>query len=323
MISVNELIQNAFTRTGLVGDGQAVNGTRATTGLLELNDLIRTLNLQEYIADNIKTVDVNAVNKITISKSVLSDITVDNVPSHIKSVARKIGDRFVPLITSNLETINAHGSRGYAAQFTYNVAYNPKLQVPVIKDDVILVTSNKDLPNYDARESNPPQTKAYIAKDGDFSLLNENASVYWWAAVSGDEHGTIYGWMSSSSAHTLDAKIHLICEIQYGEMEGIITLDASHSNTYRIMFIDEIPEYKLDDKILLQPMYNGLLLAGLSYKLAIRYKVQDWVGTFKDEFDNQKSLIKRANSTNRNMVYSDMEGSYIDNYYNGIHGFGW
>ncbi len=59
-INVNDLIQNAFTRCGLVGDGQAVNGTRATTGLNELKDLISVLNTQEYIADNIRVYDVNA-----------------------------------------------------------------------------------------------------------------------------------------------------------------------------------------------------------------------------------------------------------------------
>ncbi len=59
-INVNDLIQNAFTRCGLVGDGQAVNGTRATTGLNELQDLISVLNTQEYIADNMRVCDVTA-----------------------------------------------------------------------------------------------------------------------------------------------------------------------------------------------------------------------------------------------------------------------
>ena len=40
MISVNDLIQNAFSRCGLVGDGQAVNGIKAKTGENELKDLI-------------------------------------------------------------------------------------------------------------------------------------------------------------------------------------------------------------------------------------------------------------------------------------------
>lgn len=324
MFSVNDLIQNAYTRTGLVGDGQSVNGIRAKTALLELNDLIRTLNLQEYLADNIKIVEVNAASKITISKSIYSDIVVDEIPSHIKSVARKVGNRFIPLHTSNLEVIGMDSGASLARQFTYNVNFDKSLEVPTIREDVLLVTSQDQLPAYGIRNPNPPHNVAYMCKDGVFDLLNENGGVWWWAAVTGDQEGTIYGWKSSSQARDLDVKVRNLCEVEKGGMCGVITIDSHRNETYKVMFTEEIPEYELDDKIVLQSMYKGLLLAGLSYKLAIRYKVQDWVGTFKDEFDKQKSLIKRTNSTNRNLTWMDSENlSYDDAYFNGLCGKGW
>lgn len=105
MISVNDLIQNAFSRCGLVGDGQAVNGTKAKTGENELKDLISILNTQEYLADNFKIFDVNGKNTITIGDSKEFDIQVKTPPSTIKSIGRKIGDRYIQLIKTNIESI--------------------------------------------------------------------------------------------------------------------------------------------------------------------------------------------------------------------------
>ena len=65
MISINELIQQAYTRCGLVGEGQSVNGTKAMSALHELNDLVQMLNQQEYLSDNLKVFDVRTSKSIT------------------------------------------------------------------------------------------------------------------------------------------------------------------------------------------------------------------------------------------------------------------
>lgn len=121
MISVNDLIQNAYTRCGLVGDGQSVNGTKAKTAELELRDLISMLNTQEYIADNLKIFDVNGANQITIGNSTECDIQVKNPPSTIKSVGRKHGNRFIQLVKSNVESIFSNSRNHTATQYTYAV----------------------------------------------------------------------------------------------------------------------------------------------------------------------------------------------------------
>ena len=147
MISVNDLIQNAFSRCGLVGDGQAVNGIKAKTGENELKDLISILNTQEYIADNFKIFDVNGKNEITIGNSIDFDIQVKNPPSTIKSVGRKNGDRFIQLVKTNIESIFSESRNHLSTQYTYNVYFDPNaVKSKTIKPSVIQCETNDDLP---------------------------------------------------------------------------------------------------------------------------------------------------------------------------------
>ena len=106
-------------------------------------------------------------------------------------------------------------------------------------------------------------------------------------------------------------------------MKGLIILDSTIDSEYKICFIDDIDEIDLSSTLNLQDMYKSLLLTGLTYRLAIRYKLNDWVSVFKEDFEEQKSLIKRINSSNRPIVWSNMEGSFLEDYYNGMNGVGW
>lgn len=313
MIAINELIQQAFTRTGLVGEGQAANGTKATSALNELNDLIQVLNQQEYISDNLKCFDVRGNSTITIGDSPDFDIQIKSVPSHIKSVARKIGDRFVGLISTGLETINAQGKNHLATMFTYNVDFDLKARTNRhAKPTAFVVKKREDLPEC---------KKQYV--DEKYHWYATETNSWGFAMGVGTPAGAVYTWATYSGEPTEEQLDGSIFDYDYGTMKGTITLDANHSNTYKVMFIDEIPEYNLGDKLYLQDVYKSLLLAGLTYKLAIRYKLQEWISVYKNDFDEQKSLIKRINQTNRNMTWGNMAGSYIDNYVNGFAGGDW
>ena len=105
-------------------------------------------------------------------------------------------------------------------------------------------------------------------------------------------------------------------DFEYGVMKGSIILDSTIDSEYKICFIDDIDEIDLSSTLNLQDMYKSLLLTGLTYRLAIRYKLNDWVSVFKEDFEEQKSLIKRINSSNRPIVWSNMEGSFLEDYYN-------
>jgi len=112
-------------------------------------------------------------------------------------------------------------------------------------------------------------------------------------------------------------------DLEKGALKGTIYLDSNISSSYKVCFVDDIDEISLSSTLNLQDMYRSLLLTGLTYRLAIRYKLNDWVTTFKDDFEEQKSLIKRLNSSNRPIVWQNMDGSYLDDYNNGLYGVGW
>lgn len=309
MITVNELIHQAYTRIGVVGEGMTPNGTRAKSALHELNVLIQELNQQEYISDNLKIFDVSKSSKITIGPSIDFDIQVDRAPTHIKSVSRKIGDRYVNLVPSNIEAINASCSKHLATQFTYMVDWDSEARVnPHAKSNVFVVDYSSQLPEC---------TEEYCAGDYKWYATATNT----WGFAMGTQ-GT-YVWAAYSGSPTEEQLENLIYDYDNGCMKGTVVLDSSVTNKYKVIFMDEIPEYSLGDPIRLQDMYKGLLLAGLTYRLAVRHKLQDWVSAYKDDFDEQKSLIKRINHTNRNIVWNQAGGSYMDDYYNGMTGGNW
>lgn len=313
MIAVNELIQQAFTRTGLVGEGQAVNGTKAKSALHELNDLVQVLNQQEYIGDNIKVYDVRAGHTITIGPSKDFDIQAEFAPSHIKTIARENGNHYVSLIPSNYESIINHNSRHLATEFTYNVEFDPEARTnQQVRPDAIVVNRFENL---------PPCKKQYVEEHWRWYATETNT---WGFAMGvGSPSGPSYVWAvygDSPTEQQLDGNIY---QYDHGCIKGTITLDSNHSNRYKVVFISEIPEYGLDDTILLQNSYKSLLLAGLTYKLAVRYKLQEWIATYKEDFDDQKSLIKRINQTNRNLLWGNVTGSYMDDYINGRSGGDW
>jgi len=313
MIAVNELIQQAFTRTGLVGEGQAANGTKAKSALHELNDLIQVLNQQEYISDNLKAVDVSANSKIFIGPSKDFDINLAKAPTHIKSVSRKSGDHFIGLIPSNLEAINSVSKSHLATQFTYNVEFDAKARTnPHAKPTAIVVSTSDKLPQ---------ATRQYV--DEHWHWYATETNTWGFAMGVGTPSGPVYTWATYSGNPTEEELDGAIFDYDIGCLKGVITLDANTSNTYKVIFIEEIPEYELDSTIYLQDVYKSLLLAGLTYKLAVRYKLQDWVAAYNQDFQEQKSLIKRINQTNRNMVWYSPVGSYQDDYNNGKFGGDW
>ena len=68
MISVNELIQNAFQRVGIVGDCESVSPTQAMAGVKDLQDVVTQLNVEDYLLENYVTYDANVAKKITFAR---------------------------------------------------------------------------------------------------------------------------------------------------------------------------------------------------------------------------------------------------------------
>lgn len=105
-------------------------------------------------------------------------------------------------------------------------------------------------------------------------------------------------------------------------MEVVIEIDSNLSSTYVVILNAGIPEYEITDYITLSNRYKTLIEDGLCYKLAIRYKLSEYISVFNTEYESSKYLVMRNNNANRPMVYERQDGM-LDNYYNTIAGEGW
>src|SRR5574344_885569 len=64
MMDVNSIIQNAFQRVGICGDGEVPTPTQAMAGVADLQSLITELNTEDYLLENYVTFDAYVSKKI-------------------------------------------------------------------------------------------------------------------------------------------------------------------------------------------------------------------------------------------------------------------
>ena len=110
MISVNKLVQEVYESLNMVGLGEAADDTLAVTGCNELNRLISDLNNEDYIAMTQKWVDATPQNKIVFKKlregEEAEPYVIDMTPPEkIEGVARQVGNRWLPLMSSDIMQI--------------------------------------------------------------------------------------------------------------------------------------------------------------------------------------------------------------------------
>lgn len=235
MISVNTLLTNSLKKVGVVGERETPDGTELKLTLADLNSLTRELNLNNMIAETrvIAVVQSNGAN-ITLGPSADFNYNIENIPDTLVSVSRKVGNRFVRMIKSNLTTINSKTKMSLATMYSYGISYD-------------------------------------------------------------EEHDC---------------------------MKGTIYTDSNVPKEYLLIFNKSIPIYKMSDKIRFSDTTCELLDAGLCYKIATRKKLND-LEVWKAEFDSFKDLVETVNSNNRPLIENDIMGSYLDDYYNGLAGYGW
>lgn len=107
MIAVNKLVQEVYEALNLVGLGEAADDTQAVTGSNELNRLITDLNSEDYLSMTQHWVDATPSNTIVFKKLREGEIAESNVvnmepPEKVEGVARKIGLRYMPLMSCDL-----------------------------------------------------------------------------------------------------------------------------------------------------------------------------------------------------------------------------
>lgn len=69
MIAVNDLIQRAFQRVGIVGDGEPVSPTQAMAGVADLQSLITELNTEDYLMEIMRHTMLMLQRKLNLQSS--------------------------------------------------------------------------------------------------------------------------------------------------------------------------------------------------------------------------------------------------------------
>lgn len=285
MITVNNLINQCFQRCSLVGDGQAATGTQAMQGLNDLKCLIAELNGQNLMLSDVETADITKNGIIRIMEA---------LPDGWEEVTE------LPAASSQLVgKVRKCGNTVYGCQAipgTYNFEWVeradikwPDLVISPLPDRV--VTLSRKLGN------------RYVQLfPGERQLLDSKTKL---------------GLPSFFTCET-QLEHHRVENIDYTYEVFIIETDSIQSVQYRVTYLKGLPDLKLNDKLYYSEKIVSILEDGVCSKLCLRYKLMDIKPVFDEEFANAVRLLKRANQSNRPMVYEGIGGSYLDSFYDGL-----
>lgn len=285
MITVNNLINQCFQRCSLVGDGQAATGTQAMQGLNDLKCLIAELNGQNLMLSDVETADITKNGTIRIMEA---------LPDGWEEVTE------LPAASSQLVgKVRKYGNTVYGCEAipgTYNFQWVeradikwPDLVISPLPDRV--VTLSRKLGN------------RYVQLfPGERQLLDSKTKL---------------GLPSFFTCET-QLEHHRVENIDYTYEVFIIETDSVQSVQYRVTYLKGLPDLKLNDKLYYSEKIVSILEDGVCSKLCLRYKLMDIKPVFDEEFANAVRLLKRANQSNRPMVYEGIGGSYLDSFYDGL-----
>lgn len=130
MIAVNTLIQQAYESLTMTGLGEAVDGNMALAACTELNRLISQLNSEGFLAMSQKTVECPPCRVIKFKKLLEGEVADPNVVDMepmqtVEGVARRLGNRLVPLQNGNLFQMSMVPPEVTACQWTYDTDTEP------------------------------------------------------------------------------------------------------------------------------------------------------------------------------------------------------
>lgn len=285
MISVNALLNQCFQRCSLVGDAQVATGTQAMQGLNDLKCLISELNGQNLILSDVETADITKNGIIRIMEA---------LPDGWEEVTE------LPAASSQLVgKVRKCGNTVYGCEAipgTYNFQWVeradikwPDLVISPLPDRV--VTLSRKLGN------------RYVQLfPGERQLLDSKTKL---------------GLPSFFTCET-QLEHHRVENIDYTYEVFIIETDSVQSVQYRVTYLKGLPDLKLNDKLYYSEKIISILEDGVCAKLCLRYKLMDIKPVFDEEFANAVRLLKRANQSNRPMVYEGIGGSYLDSFYDGL-----
>lgn len=306
MMDVNSIIQNAFQRVGICGDGEVPTPTQAMAGVADLQGVITELNTEDYLLENYVTYDANVAKKIKFAvrpdtwKEVDSAAVVDLLLSENKTEVGEVykiknKNEFYTIRWSSVEQQNKKDTNPHFNK--YMSEYWPTFFVDAVPDRCIGVARKvgnryKQLIPADKMMIDS-QTKGRLAEL--YTIETE------WAEV---EH-----------LHDPADPNYMPTPVEY----FVIEFDSNVSCEFRITVLKGIKIYNVEDKLQISSKYQSMIEDGLCVKLCQRYKYLEMKADFEKDFDSAKTMISRINSSNRPMLYqgygaNDRNCNYWDLY---------
>jgi hypothetical protein len=299
MIDVNSLIQNAFQRTGICMDGEVPTPTQAMAGVADLQSLITELNGEDYLLENYETYDAYVAKKIkfAVKPDTWYEVAnVDIIDSKITNGQTEVGDVYKIKDKNEFYTIRYNSDTQSLYKDT-NAEYNaymtehwPTFCVDAVPDRCIGVARKVG----NTYKQLIPADKMMI----DAQVKGHLAELY---TIETE-------WVDVDYLHDEEDPNYKPTTVEY----FVIEFDSNVSANFRITILKGIKIYKAEDKLQISSKYQSMIEDGLCVKLCQRYKYLEMKEDFEKDFEWDKELIKRVNSSNRPMLYQ----GYGNNDYN-------
>lgn len=285
MITVNALLNQCFQRCSLVGDGQTATGNQAMAALNDLSCLIAELNAQNLILSDVETADITNNGIIRVWEKLpdgWAEVNELPAPSAVLvTKAYKCNGKVYACV-------NIPGT------YTFEWVERPDIKWP----DLVI----NPLPDRVTTLSRKIGTRYIQLLPGERQLLDSKTK------------------LGLPTFYTCETQLesYKIGNADYNMEVFIIETDSRQSINYRITYLKSIPQYKVNDKLYFSEKILTVLEDGLCAKLCLRYKLLEIKPYFDEEYANGVRLLKRVNNSNRPMTYEVNNGSYLDNFYNGL-----
>lgn len=304
MINVNDLIQQAFQRVGICGDGEVPTPTQAMAGVADLQSLITELNTEDYLLENYVTFDAYVSKKIKFAVKPEHWFEIENanlIDTKIANNQTEVGDVYKikdknEFYTIRWDSANQVMRKDTNPNFnTYMTEYWPTFFVDAVPDRCIGVARKvgntyKQLIPADKMMIDS-QTKGHLAEL--YTIETE--------------------WVEVEHLHDPDDPNYKPTPVEY----FVVEFDSNVSSQFRITVLKGIKIYNAEDTLKISSKYQSMIEDGLCVKLCQRYKYLEMKEDFEKDFDSAKTMISRINSSNRPMLYAnygynDYNRSYWD-----------
>ena len=304
MINVNDLIQQAFQRVGICGDGEVPTPTQAMAGVADLQSLITELNTEDYLLENYVTFDAYVSKKIKFAVKPEHWFEIENanlIDTKIANNQTEVGDVYKIKDKNEFYTIRWDSTAQVMQKDTnpnfntYMTEYWPTFFVDAVPDRCIGVARKvgntyKQLIPADKMMIDS-QTKGHLAEL--YTIETE--------------------WVEVEHLHDPEDPNYKPTPVEY----FVVEFDSNVSSQFRITVLKGIKIYNAEDTLKISSKYQSMIEDGLCVKLCQRYKYLEMKEDFEKDFDSAKTMISRINSSNRPMLYAnygynDYNRSYWD-----------